>query len=47
MAQTILLPAIVMALGVIVVLFMKRPTHLLKQGQRHDWVNAETLAEES
>jgi EmrB/QacA subfamily drug resistance transporter len=45
MAQTMVLPAVVMALGVIVVLFMKRPEHLLKQGQRHDWVNAETAAE--
>lgn len=47
MAQAILLPAAVMALGVIVVLFMKRPTHLLKAGQRHEWVDARTAVEES
>ena len=47
MAQAILLPAGVMALGVIVVLFMKRPAHLLKKGERHEWVDAQTIAEES
>ena len=46
MAQAILLPAAVMALGVIVVLFMERPAHLLKAGQRHEWVDAQTAAEE-
>jgi hypothetical protein len=31
---------------VIVVLFMERPAHLLKAGQRHEWVDAQTAAEE-